>query len=420
MRALAELMCESCSTFSPQLSRLVTCSLLEDAMGLECEMVHAKSLSFANQRKVVILRDVKKLSWDKIALKVKNRQGNTPSAWLCRNVYNEFDRTKARRKYKYHMCGRKAWKVTREVELFVVGKLKALRNSTHCTSTVLQKILASEKGIALEGSTIRKILKKHGYKWMPRSRKPKYSKERRQERLRFARKVEEMDLEEEVDLCMDGVLFSVPPTEAAARENYCLADENFMYRKPSENAAPETSGASKYSHQTPKYRCVPMWAGIGPAGVGFCFWHENKKVDQTEWAEAVDAGEVTSACKEASGRFRPRRPWLVLCDNESFLQAPASRAAHRRRNIELLQIPARSPDLNPVEKFWSWVRRQVRDQNLADLREGRPPVTKQALKRRIRALLRSNAAREVAKKTFKGLRNVCRQVIAKKGAATRG
>ena len=70
------------------------------------------------------------------------------------------------------------------------------------------------------------------------------------------------------------------------------------------------------------------------------------------------AGTLVAACK----RVRPgknRGPWKVLCDNESFLRAVPSMAAYRRKNIEFIKLPTKSPDFNPVEKMWGWARKKL-------------------------------------------------------------
>jgi hypothetical protein len=117
---------------------------------------------------------------------------------------------------------------------------------------------------------------------------------------------------------------------------------------------------------------------------------------------------------------RQQGPWHVLCDNESFLNAPASRKAHAQLRVHLWHVPPRSPDLNPVEKFWSRVRAWLRAKALADLKASRPPLNKFGLKQRVRALLRSPEATAMARKTVLGLRRVCKEVKKKKGGATRG
>ena len=222
-----------------------------------------------------------------------------------------------------------------------------------------------------------------------------------------------------VTMAMDGVVLSVPPTGDVARGNYCSAGESHMWRKAGEAAKLELSGADSYAKQIPYARAVPMWGGIGPGGFGLVMFHKWKKVNTSEWSKAVRAGQLLAACKSARPD-KQRGPWRIICDNETFLEAPASRIAHRKAGVQLWHIPERSRDLNPVEKSWGWVRKQLRAKDLADLKACWRPVQKTALKQRVRALLRSAKAEEVAKNTFKNLRKTCQEVLKKKGAATRG
>ena len=83
-------------------------------------------------------------------------------------------------------------------------------------------------------------------------------------------------------------------------------------------------------------------------------------------------------------------------------------------------IPARSPDLSPVEQFWSWLRRRLRAMDLADLIAQRQPVQKRALRARVRRLVLSLAAKDVAKHIFSRFRKTCLEVQRKRGAAARG
>ena len=57
-------------------------------------------------------------------------------------------------------------------------------------------------------------------------------------------------------------------------------------------------------------------------------------------------------------------------------------------------------------------------QDLADLRAKRSPLQKTAMKARVLARLRSQAARNVARKNFLSLRKTCVVVKRKKGAAS--
>ena len=133
------------------------------------ENIHPLSLNFANERRAVILRTVQKLSFAKIRLKLKNRKGDRPSKELVRTTVKLFDTRSGSRRFKYGNCGRKAWKVDREVSKFLVARLKALRTKCVCTATTLQRELASKRRLKLVCSTIRKILFKAGYRWSRRA-----------------------------------------------------------------------------------------------------------------------------------------------------------------------------------------------------------------------------------------------------------
>jgi len=93
---------------------------------------------------------------------------------------------------------------------------------------------------------------------------------------------------------------------------------------------------------------------------------------------------------------------------------------YRRSNTILWHLPARSPDVNLVEKFWGCLRKQLQRRDLEDMVKCRPVLGKMAYRARIRALCRSAKARQVAKNLAGGLKRVCKEVIKKGGAATRG
>ena len=203
------------------------------------------------------------------------------------------------------------------------------------------------------------------------------------------------------------------------RENFCRVGETHMWRKASETAKPELAGKRAYGHQMPAARALPMWGGIGVGGFGLVMFHRWRKVGQHEWAAAVGTGKLLAACKSARPD-RQRGPWQLLRDNERVLETAAARAAHARTRVELWHIPPRSPDLNPVEKYWVWLRRRLRAMDLADLTAGRKPVTKPALKSRVRSLVQTAKAKVVAKNVVLSLRKTCEEVLKKGGAGVRG
>ena len=187
-----------------------------------------------------------------------------------------------------------------------------------------------------------------------------------------------------------------------------------MYRRVNEAASPHLSGACNYPYQVPMARCVPLWGGISKGGCAEVIMHANRKLTGAEWAAAVTKGKLIDTIK----RLNPsgKRPWHVLCDNERFLDASVSRAALARKGIKLWHNPPRSPDLNPVELFWSWLRRDLRRRDLEDLQRRREPPSKAAYRARVRAVLRSKKAKVVAASITKSFRKACQRVVDLGGA----
>ncbi|CAE8587989.1 unnamed protein product [Polarella glacialis] len=357
------------------------------------EVVHPLSLNFENQRKVILLRDVKKQSWDDVRKQVRNLKGKKPTVKLLRRVYKNFSKKKGRVVYKYKKCGRKPWKVTKGVESFLLRRLKALRCESICTTTVLQRELVNEKGVDLEASTIRKVLTRNGYFWLTRAQKRKYSPDVTAQRLAFAKAVLRMSkaqLRERLSLSLDGVVLSMAPKDPLERQNWCAHGDTHMWRKRCEAASPDLAGNDAYGKQVP-----------------LCFatvvFHKSKKLCTVEWADIVNGGKLTNAIRSLSPT-KPRGPWWVLCDNETFLRTQVSQAAHKAQGISLWSVPPRSPDLNPVEKFWAWLRRTLRQKDWADLRAGRKALDKKAYQARVRSTCRTKRAQAVAASCAGGLR----------------
>ena len=74
------------------------------------------------------------------------------------------------------------------------------------------------------------------------------------------------------------------------------------------------------------------------------------------------------------------------------LRVKRSLRALQRPNMSFIDLPARSPGLNPVEKMWGWVGRQPRIMDLRDLSNGVPLLRKTMYPERIKRRLRSQKA----------------------------
>ena len=202
------------------------------------------------------------------------------------------------------------------------------------------------------------------------------------------------------------------------RFNYCWGAFNNMWRKKSEGNWEPLAGKDDYQKQVPLKRALPIWGGISEDGFEPVLWHPTKKTNNQEWSAAVREGKLSTALRKLNPRQRSGS-WTVLCDGESFLRHTSCMKAYAIKRIELWQVPASSPDLNPIEMFWGWVMRQLRLKDLADLRMKRPPLGKTAYIQRVKTLFRSAKAQGVAKNLARRFRKTCKEVLEKKGGAAR-
>ena len=160
-----------------------------------------------------------------------------------------------------------------------------------------------------------------------------------------------------------------------------------------------------------------MLGGCSADGFSLITSRAKKKLNAEEWAKAVTRGALATAI-QALKPVLVNGPWHVLCDNEFFLRTAVSSAAHRTAKVMLWKMPAKSQDPNPVERFWFWLRAKLRAMDLQDAVAKRPVFGNAAYKARVRAVCRSQQAQRVAANKEKLMKQVCRPVVLKKGAAT--
>ena len=92
-------------------------------------------------------------------------------------------------------------------------------------------------------------------------------------------------------------------------------------------------------------------------------------------------------------------------------------AAYETKGIVLWGVPAKSPDLNRVEMFWSWLRKKLRSMDLEDLRKKRRPLGRAACAARVKRVLKTEKAQSVARNVAGRFSKACKQVVGRQGAA---
>ena len=95
-------------------------------------------------------------------------------------------------------------------------------------------------------------------------------------------------------------------------------------------------------------------------------------------------------------------------------------AAYRRKNIQIIKLPPKSLDLNPVEKMWGWARKKLRKRDLADLSSVRRTLGKTAYRQHVRSFLSSSATQQVATRFYKHLHKTAIKVSEARGSAGKG
>ena len=113
-------------------------------------------------------------------------------------------------------------------------------------------------------------------------------------------------------------------------------------------------------------------------------------------------------------------PWTMLCDGEGLFTAKDCKVAYKKQKITTLTLPPKSPDLNPIEKFWGWLRRELQVRDLQDLHAKQAALTKDAYKNRVRNLLQTKRTQRTTARFATDLLKVCKEVKKEGGAAARG
>ena len=274
--------------------------------------------------------------------------------------------------------------------------------------------------VTVEDSTIRKFLRSRGYQWLPRSQKRRYDADEKKARVTFAKaalRLSKKDLRAKLNMSMDGVVLSMPPGKESDRFNYCWGGATHMWRRKTEANTPALAGADEYDKQVPLSRSIPLWGGVSQDGFAAVLWHlDSKKTNKEDWSQAVRDGKLTAALRALNPK-KKRGPWTILCDHEGFLRAKISMEAYRTRSIALWSVPPKSPDLNPVEMFWGWLRKKLRSMDLEDMRKKRRLLGKTAYTARVKGVLKSAKAQTVAKNIAGRFRKACKQVVDRTGAA---
>ena len=245
-------------------------------------------------------------------------------------------------------CGRKK-KVTLEQEASILRSIPELREEEGSFSS---RRLMERTGIRhVTDRTIRRLLNRNGYYFLQARKKGLMSQPDKDQRVEFARKIQAQYSPsvwtDSVAFYLDGVSFvyKTNPLDQAR------APKGRVWRKRSEGLTQGCLAKGSKSGTGGKVAKF-MVAITHDKGVLVCERYD--KMDGNYFASFIDQhfnAMFERSCKGLS------RLWLQ--DGDPSQNSKVARAAMARCHCELLKIPPRSPDLNPIENIFHIVSKKL-------------------------------------------------------------
>ena len=245
-------------------------------------------------------------------------------------------------------CGRKK-KLTPEQEALILRSILELRNEEGSFSS---RRLMERTGIRhVTDRIVRRLLNRNGYFFLQARKKGLLSETDKDQRVEFARK---MQAEYSPSVWKDSVAFYLDGVSFVYKTNQldqARAPKGRVWRKRSEGL---TRGClAKGSKSGTGGKVAKFMVAISYSkGVLVCERYE--RMDGNYFASFIDQHfnqMFQQSCKGLS------RLWLQ--DGDPSQNSKAAREAMVRCHCELLKIPSRSPDLNPIENIFHIVTKKL-------------------------------------------------------------
>lgn len=279
-------------------------------------------------------------------------------------------------------CGRK-----RKTDSVVDRKIKML--STQDPFMSAPRIKQQLGGVSISVSTIKRRLQEAGLYGRKSAKKPFISKKNREARLRFAREHVNWSYEK-----WKTVLFS-----DESRFKLFQSDGICWVRRPiNERFNP------KYTRPTVKHGGggIMVWGCFGGFGMGPLVKIDGI-MDRYVYQDILANQMLPWAEENMSLR------WVFQHDNDPKHTAKLIKDWLAAENVNVMDWPAQSPDLNPIENLWDEIDRRIHTKNLTKMTELFEELQ----------IIWNSIAQEYIDKLLNSMRTRCFEVIKNKEYATR-
>ena len=237
--------------------------------------------------------------------------------------------------------------------------LRALPKLRNTEGTFSVKRLLQVAGLSsLNNSlrTVQRVLNRHGYFYLQARKKGLMNAKDMRLRVRFAR---QMKTEYNENIWKRGIAFYLDGASFVHKYNpmdQARAPRTRVWRKKSEGLTPGC--LSKGQKVGSGGRSVKVIVAISyNKGVICCEPYEEMNGD-------FFATFIDEYFESIFRKSRKRNSRLFLQDGDPSQNSKKAKQAMGRANVQLLKIPARSPDLNPIENIFKFVGEKLRAEAL--------------------------------------------------------